>query len=175
LGAIVINVSFQFLAPENPQSNARLLFYGVILLLLVVQLRPWWRLGAVLGGVIGLGLVAHAVVDAVAPSWTSGTVVEPGRLGTVIEHWVIIPSGHGKFGDVAYVSLVAAVLILTLLRGWVRTVVLVPTIYLAAIVWENILIQNPAVSRWILFGVLLIVLMNARPQGLLGTPRVEIV
>ena len=66
-------------------------------------------------------------------------------------------------------------LTLTLLHGWVRTVVLVPTIYLAAIVWENILIQNPAVARWILFGTLLIVLMNVRPQGLLGTARVEIV
>ena len=39
VGAIVINVSFQVLAPENPQSNARLLFYGVILLLIVLQLR----------------------------------------------------------------------------------------------------------------------------------------
>src|SRR6266545_3019500 len=44
LGAVVINVSFQFLAPENPQNNARILFYGVILLLLVLGLRPWWRL-----------------------------------------------------------------------------------------------------------------------------------
>jgi branched-chain amino acid transport system permease protein len=175
LGAIVINVSFQFLAPENPQSNARLLFYGVILLLLLLQIRPWWRLAVVLGGVAGLGIAGHTVVEAVAPSWTSGAVVEPGRLGTVVENWVIIPSGHEHFGEVAYVALVAAILGLTLLRGWLRIVVLVPTVYLAAIVWETILVENPAVARWILFGVLLIVLMNVRPQGLLGTPRVEIV
>jgi hypothetical protein len=31
------------------------------------------------------------------------------------------------------------------------------------------------VARWILFGALLVALMNVRPQGLLGTPRVEIV
>ena len=40
---------------------------------------------------------------------------------------------------------------------------------------DRILVENPAVARWILFGTLLIVLMNVRPQGLLGTARVEIV
>ena len=171
----MINVSFQFLAPDNPQSNARWLFYGVILLLIVIQLRPWWRLGAVIGGVLALGYATHAIVEAVAPSWTSGAVVDPGKLGSFVESWVIIPTGQDRFGDIAYIALVAVLLTLTLLHGWVRTVVLVPTIYLAAIVWENILIQNPAVARWILFGTLLIVLMNVRPQGLLGTARVEIV
>ena len=50
-----------------------------------------------------------------------------------------------------------------------------PTLYLTALVWENILIEQPAVTRLILFGALLIGLMMARPQGLLGTPRVEVV
>ena len=81
LGAIVINVSFQFLAPENPQDRARLLFYAVVLLLLALGLRSWWRLGAVLGGVVALGVVTQAIVEAVAPSWTGGPVVEGGRLG----------------------------------------------------------------------------------------------
>ena len=76
LGAIVINVSFQFLAPENPQDRARLLFYAVLLLLLAVGLRNWWRLGAVLGGVVALGVVTQAIVDAVAPTWTGGRVIE---------------------------------------------------------------------------------------------------
>ncbi len=175
LGAIVINVSFQFLAPENPQSNARVLFYAVLLLVLVLSVRNRWRLGAVVGGVIALGLVTQAVVEAVAPSWTGGSVVEGGRLAGVIGDWVVIPSGHGNFGNIAYVCLVAGVLILTLLRGWARTVALVPAVYLAAIVWENAFVEQPAVARWILFGSLLVALMTVRPQGLLGTPRVEIV
>jgi branched-chain amino acid transport system permease protein len=175
LGAIVINISFQFLAPENPQSNARVLYYGVILLLLVAWLRPWRRLGAILGGVLALGFATVAFVEAVAPSWSGGAVVEGGRLGRFIEHWVIIPEGHGRFGGVMYVTLVAVILALTLLHGWVRTVALVPTIYLAAIVWEDSFVEQPAVARWILFGSLLVALMSVRPQGLLGTPRVEIV
>ena len=61
------------------------------------------------------------------------------------------------------------------LRGRWRTIAVVPTLYLTALVWENILIEQPAVTRLILFGALLIGLMMARPQGLLGTPRVEVV
>jgi branched-chain amino acid transport system permease protein len=176
IGAIVINVSFQFLAPENPQNNARLLFYAVVLLLLVLSMRPWWRLGAVVGGIVGLGLVIRLVVEALAPSWTGGSVVEGGRATGLIEDWVVIsPPGHGRFGSFAYVGLVVAILVLTRLRGWIRTVAVVPAVYLAAVVWENSFVEQPAVARWILFGALLVTLMTVRPQGLLGTPRVEIV
>jgi ABC-type branched-subunit amino acid transport system permease subunit len=176
LGAIVITVSFQFLAPENPQSHARALFFAVLLLLLVLSVRPWWRLGAVVAAVVALGVVTQAIVEAVAPSWTGGTVVEGGRLGDVVENWVVIPSGHADFGNVVYVALVVAVLILTRLpRGWLRVAALVPTVYLAAVVWENSFVEQPSVARWILFGALLVALMTVRPQGLLGTPRVEIV
>jgi ABC-type branched-subunit amino acid transport system permease subunit len=54
-------------------------------------------------------------------------------------------------------------------------VALVPTLYLAVVVWETSFVEQPAVARWILFGSLLIALMTVRPQGLLGTQRVEIV
>jgi ABC-type branched-subunit amino acid transport system permease subunit len=176
LGAIVINVSFQFLAPENPQSNARILFYVLLLVLVMIWLRPWWRSAAVVAGVIAVGVVSRVIVHAVAPSWADGQVVDGGRLAGAIRHWVVIPSAeHGRFGSWTYVALVVAVLVLTLLRGVWRTVALVPVVYLAAIVWENSFVEQPAVARWILFGALLISLMTVRPQGLLGTPRVEIV
>jgi branched-chain amino acid transport system permease protein len=183
ISAIIINVSFQFLAPEAQplqlgafsEPGSRLIFYAAIVLLLVLKLRPWWRLGAVLAALAALGVVANAVVEAVAPSWAGGAVVEGGSLTGVIEDWVLIPSGHRDFGTYAYVALVAAILLVTQLRGWLRTAALVPTVYLAAVVWETILVEQPAVTRLILFGALLVALMNARPQGLLGTPRVEIV
>jgi ABC-type branched-subunit amino acid transport system permease subunit len=53
--------------------------------------------------------------------------------------------------------------------------VLVPTLVLTAFVWENLMIQQPAVTRQVLFGVLLIAIMTIRPQGLFGTAKVEIV
>jgi ABC-type branched-subunit amino acid transport system permease subunit len=175
IGAIVINISFQFLAPENPQSNARILYYGIILLIVLVWLRPWQRVAAVLGGALALGLVLVPIVEAVAPSWSGGPVIEGGRLGWFVERWVLIPEGHDRFGSVMYVTLIAAILALTLVRGWPRTLLMIPTVYLGAIVWENSFVEQPAVARWILFGALLVALMSVRPQGLLGTPRVEIV
>ena len=47
--------------------------------------------------------------------------------------------------------------------------------YLAVCVWEARLVGQPAITRQLLIGAILIVMMNARPQGLLGSRRVEIV
>ena len=65
---------------------------------------------------------------------------------------------------------------LTLVRSRVwRLVGLVPVLYLAACVWANLLIAQPAVARFVLIGALLVALMAYRPQGLFGKQRVEIV
>jgi ABC-type branched-subunit amino acid transport system permease subunit len=175
LGAIVINVSFQFLAPENPQSNARVLFFLVLGLLLVLAVKPRWIGAALIAATVVLGFVTQRVVEAVAPSWSGGPVIEGGRLADAVQNWVVIPQGHGDFGNIAYVCLVVMVLVVTRLHGWWRTASLVPTAYLAVVVWETSFVEQPQVARWILFGALLIALMTVRPQGLLGTPRVEIV
>ena len=182
IGAIVINVSFELLSPASGRPDqARLLFYGAIFVVLIAKVRPWSRLATVLAGTVAFGFAIYAIVNAVASSWTTGSVTEIRGTGeqahgfaAAIQHWVIIPSGHGRFGAYAYVGLIVAVLVLTRLRGWWRTLAFVPTLYLVAIVWENLLAEQPSVTRLILFGALLIALMNARPQGLLGTARVEI-
>ena len=67
------------------------------------------------------------------------------------------------------------IIALVQLKGRWQTVLLVPTVYLAACVWEARLAVEPSVTRQILVGAILIVMMNARPQGLLGTRRVEVV
>ena len=56
-----------------------------------------------------------------------------------------------------------------------RLALLVPVLYLAAFVWENVMIEQPEPTRYIILGVLLIALMILRPTGLLGEKRVEIV
>jgi ABC-type branched-subunit amino acid transport system permease subunit len=67
------------------------------------------------------------------------------------------------------------VLLLTLVRGWVRTALLVPTLYLAAFVWENVMLAKPEATRFIVIGSILVAVMVARPSGLLGERRVEII
>jgi branched-chain amino acid transport system permease protein len=175
VGAIVINVSFQFLAPSNDHPELkRWLFYGAILVL-VARIKPWTQAAFVLAGTAAFGIVAHEIVGSIAPSWTAGSVVDAGSAGDQIRDWVIIPRGHAGFHTLAYIALVGAIVALSRLRGWWRAAGLIPTLYLVAVVWENVLVQQPAVTRLILFGALLIALMKARPQGLLGTARVEIV
>ena len=56
-----------------------------------------------------------------------------------------------------------------------RLALLVPVLYLAAFVWENVMLSKPEPTRYIILGVLLIALMILRPSGLLGEKRVEIV
>jgi branched-chain amino acid transport system permease protein len=174
IGAIVINVSYELLTPSTP-DRARWLFFGTVILALLVRVRPWPRLFAVLAGTAAFGFAVHAIVGAVSQTATKGDVNTGGFLTGAIKSWVVIPAHPGRLPDYAYVALILAVLVLTRLKGWWRTAGLIPTLYLVAFVWENLLIQQPAVTRLVLFGALLIGLMNLRPQGLLGTARVEIV
>ncbi len=175
IGAIVINVSFQFLAPSNDHPELkRWLFYGV-LILLITRMRPWTRAAVVLAGTAAFGFALHALLGAFAPSWTAGSAVDAGSAAHAIAGWVVIPRGHAGFHTLAYIGLVAAIVALSQLRDWWRAAGLIPTLYLVAVVWENVLVEQPSVTRLILFGAILIALMNARPQGLLGTARVEIV
>jgi branched-chain amino acid transport system permease protein len=173
LGAIVVNSVPEIL---RNSEQARWLFYGAILLTLVAKLRPWRVLAAVVASLVALGFAAHAVADAAWPRLTAGSAEGAGHLSGAIESWMLLPSHPEKIANYAYVILIAAVLLCTQLRGVRRLVALVPTLYLAAFVWENRLIEEAAgATRLILLGALLIALMNARPQGLLGTSRVEIV
>jgi ABC-type branched-subunit amino acid transport system permease subunit len=176
VGTIVINVSFQFLAPSsNHPELKRWLFYGVIVLF-VAKIRPWSRAALVLVGTFLFGLAMHAIVHGIDASWTSGAPVDAGSLAGAIRHWVVIPQSHGNtFATLTYIALVVSVVALTRVRGWWRALGLIPTLYLVTVVWENVLVDQPAVTRLILFGALLVALMNARPQGILGTARVEIV
>jgi ABC-type branched-subunit amino acid transport system permease subunit len=54
-------------------------------------------------------------------------------------------------------------------------VLLVPTLYLAAFVWENVMLTAPEATRFIVLGAILVGVMIARPSGILGERRVEIV
>ncbi|MBA3716615.1 MAG: branched-chain amino acid ABC transporter permease [Actinobacteria bacterium] len=174
-GAIVINVSTQFLAPSNDHPELkRWLFYGAILLI-AAKIRPWSRTAAVFVGTAAFGFVVHAIASGISSDWTNGTVVDAGSAASAIRNWVIVPSGHTGFQTWAYIVLVAAIVVTSQLKGWWRMAALIPTLYWVAVVWENVLVQQSAVTALILFGVLLIALMQARPQGLLGTARVEIV
>ena len=174
LGAVIVSVMLEAL---RDASDARGLFYVVIVLALVAAFRgSTLKLAVVLVGTILFGVVARLVAGGIDDSWTVGPVEESGRLARWAADWVIVPAELADWvPPVSYVGLVALVLVLTLIHGWWRIALLVPTLYLASFVWENVLLAHPESTRYIVIGAVLVAMMIARPQGLLGEKRVEIV
>src|SRR4051812_35180528 len=172
LGALVVNVSLEVL---RTPGHATWIFYVVLTATLLAKVRPWRWLAVVVGGTIGLGYAVHAIVSSTWSDSVGGQTSVGGGLGSFLQGWVLHPTNPKTVGNVAFVILVLVILGLTLLQGWQRLLAMIPTLCLAAFVWENRLVVEPSITRLILLGVILIVLMNARPQGLLGTTRVEIV
>ena len=172
VGAVLITVVLELLREPD---DARLVFYIALALALVAVVRPWRTLAALAGATVLFGYVVRWLAEAAWPRGVARVTDEDaGWLARLLEGWVLLPESPETIADVAFVLLVACVLALTLLRGWHRLAALVPTLYLAAFVWENKLIFQPSVTRFLLLGALLVVMMNVRPQGLMGTSRVEI-
>jgi ABC-type branched-subunit amino acid transport system permease subunit len=180
VGAVLINASLEAL---NDIDLASWVFFGVVLATLLVVVRPWWLSAAVVGGTVVFGLVVHEIAESARPSLVNGTPFGEARIDELMESWVLLPVDvvtadglpTGYLGRLLYIGLVAALLCVTLVRHRVlRAVALVPVLYLAAVVWENLLLAQPSVARYVLIGALLIGLMASRPQGLFGTQRVEI-
>jgi ABC-type branched-subunit amino acid transport system permease subunit len=183
VGAVLVNVTLEVLRSPD---HARWVFYVLLIGGLVAKIRPWRALAAVLGSVVVFGLVLHEIVGAVSQRAIAGGISSGvfgfsthGFLATVLRHWLVFPKGtyevnNYTLGNIAFVLLIGLLLTLTAVKRLWRYALLVPTIWLAAFVWETRLIEESPTTRPLLLGVILIVLMTVRPQGLLGTPRVEI-
>src|SRR2546423_6069113 len=173
VGAIIVSS-----VPELLRSsvNARPLFYGTILVALLVKVRPWLRLAAVFAGLIAFGFAAHAIASAAYPRLVHGHAEGSGTVARALNHWMLFPTNAEKMADVAYIVMVAGIVVVPQVRAIWRTILLPPLLYLVMFVWENVLLQHTSgATRLILLGALLVALMNARPQGLFGKAYVEIV
>src|SRR5439155_9004630 len=155
-GAIVVNVLLEVLRTPD---HARWIFYVLILAFILVKIRPRRVLAAVLGGLVAFGLVVHAIVGAVWPRGTAGPVstgvfdfTTHGWLAIALRHWLVLPKNtyevaNYQISNYGFVILIGLVLALTLVRGWWRYVLLVPTIWTAAFVWETHLIEESQTTR----------------------------
>ena len=183
-GAVVVNVLLEILRTPD---HARWVFYAAMILGLVAKLRPWRLLGALVAGIAVFGVVVHEIVGAVWARGVGGPIaIGPtsftthGFWATLIRHWMVLPKNtytaeDYRIGNYAFVIVIALVLVCTVLKGWKRWALLVPTIWGASFVWETVLIEQNPVVRPLFLGVILIVLMATRPAGLFGKTRVEIV
>ncbi|MHB1836269.1 MAG: hypothetical protein ACYCXW_15035, partial [Solirubrobacteraceae bacterium] len=137
-------------------------------------LRPWWKLVAVLAATVVVGLLAHLIVGAISSSATAGHAGSGGFIGSLVSGWVIVPANAATYGNVLFVLMIVLAFTLVRVPDRIRVWLIAPTIYLAACCWESRLVVNPAITAQILIGAILITMMSARPQGLLGTMRVEV-
>ena len=88
---------------------------------------------------------------------------------------MIVPRDAVGYGNILFVLvIVPRARARSACEGTGGCCVVVPTVYVAACCWEARLIVNPAITTQIMLGVILIVTMAARPNGLLGTRRVEV-
>jgi ABC-type branched-subunit amino acid transport system permease subunit len=172
IGAVIVNVLLELL---RDAGNARYVFYAVVVAALFAIYKVSMRLAVVLGATVALGFVVHAVVSAISKHAVDGPGNGSGWLFDGLKHWVVVPESLGSWKVITYVGLIAAVLGLTLVRDWVRVALIVPTLYLAAFVWENVMLVHPEATRFIVLGAILVAVMVARPSGILGERRVEIV
>jgi ABC-type branched-subunit amino acid transport system permease subunit len=171
LGALIVSPLLEWL--RDP-GKSRVVFYVAVIGGTFAVFRLSRRLGALIVATAAFGFAAHAVASAIHAQWVAGR--QAGGFGGAFAHWVIVPTHlAGWVPPVSYVGLIAAGLSLTLVPRRIRFALLVPTLYLAAFVWENVMLVYPEPARYIVLGVILIALMILRPNGLLGEKRVEII
>jgi branched-chain amino acid transport system permease protein len=171
-GALVVMIIYDGLLRSPAESSV--LFYGLILLTLLAKLRPWRRLAIVLAATVALGFAAYAIARAISASAVAGGPQSGGWIADALRDWVIVPANAQVAGNIGFVVLICLLVALVQVSSRWRTILLPPTLYLAAFVWETRLVVQPSITRQLMIGAILIVMMNARPQGLLGQRRVEV-
>jgi branched-chain amino acid transport system permease protein len=173
VGAIVIGGLPDIL--RNPTLAGTFFYIGVIFTLFAA-LKPRWQSLVIIGALALFGVVAHVALLAVLP----GSFMTPDATGywvtDSIRSWLVMPTQATVLGNWAFAVLIVMILSITKLKNnTLRLIALVPTLYMLIFVWETRLSQEPSVTRLLVVGVLLIVLMIYRPNGLFGQRRVEVV
>lgn len=173
---VLIGAAIMVVLPEILRSPdlSNLLFFLALFIGVGVLLRSWRLilvelLGlAVFTGVMNLVLLGIGVPYLKTAEWATGP------LAPVLGSVVFMPANRIVWGNAAFILLVVVVAWMTLMSRRTRLIILPAVAWLAIFVWEVRLMLEPSVTRQLLVGALLIVLMAARPQGFLGKPRVEV-
>ncbi len=168
VGALIIAMVPELL---RTPAGARLLFYGGLLVAGLTLVRPRRRLAVIVPGLLLFGLAVRALVAGIWP----GLVAAETAGG--VDRWLLRFSASADVvvSVLFVVTIAVALAAVAVRRRRVRDALLILGVYLLVLVWENRLVEEPSITRQLLFGALLVVLMVARPHGLLGRPRVEVV
>ena len=162
LGAVLVGVLLELL--RDP-GDSRVLFYAVILLGLLPSSGSRSGSRSCSAARSCFGLVVHSIAGAIDNAWVNGSGGEGGGVADFAANWVIVPSTSAPGSRPSPTSRSSSLaLVLTLLTGWARIALLVPVLYLAAFVWENVMLAKPEPTRYIVLGVILVALMILAPD-----------
>ena len=177
-GGVILSILPELL--RNPEM-ARFIFYGALVLGALFAFRRRKLSGlALLGGVILLGLVVRALLAWLRPEW-----LIPPELPASVAHsfyapliralnwWMVHPPNSRDVGNGAFVLALGLLLVAYRFKSRFQSALWVPALYALAFVWETRLVQEPSITRMLIFGALLVLMMNYRPQGLFGQRRVQ--
>jgi ABC-type branched-subunit amino acid transport system permease subunit len=154
---------------------AGFIFYIGGLLGLILWLKFSWRLVVVLGGTILSGILFKTLVRLIWPGFDVGVVPAQGSiLNQWVQSWLVIPADFQLMGNLAIGAAIGLLLLTVVLKNAWHWVTLGLTLYLLAFAWETRLAAEPSVTRILIVGITLVVLMITRPQGLLGKIHVSI-
>lgn len=150
------------------------LFFIVLILGVVMTLKKWKPILIVFAATIAIGFAANGIFLALGVPYLTTAEWAEGPLAPVLGAWVFMPEDRTLYGNIAFVVLLIAVAWMTTRSHRTRMIALPFVLWLAIFTWEVRLLMEPSVTRQLLIGALLIVLMATRPQGLFGKPRVEV-
>lgn len=191
LPGVILGAAILGIVPEVLRSpdTARVVFYLALTLGVLFMLKSRRYGLGVLVGVIAGGVVLRFLFQLAAPALLAPPSVEVAAasistaferasqaFGIYVQSWLVYPVNTALVGNAAFVLLVPALLAWSRMAGGrAKIILLAPLLYLVIFVWETRLAAEPAITRLLLIGTMLVVLMIFRPHGILGTRRVEIV
>src|SRR4051812_20058566 len=171
LGALIVAPLLELL---REASKSRIIFFVALACALALAARRSRPLALVGLATIAFGFLVQVICGSIASDWVAGE--HAGGFSGFVDHWVVAPADPARWiAPTAYLGVIGMLLLCTILTGTARLVALVPTLYLAAFTWENVMLSKPEPARYIVLGLILIALMIVRPNGLLGERRVEII
>jgi hypothetical protein len=139
-----------------------------------MTLKRWKPILAVFAATTAIGFAANGIFLALGVPYLTTAEWAEGPLAPVLGAWVFMPEDRTLYGNIAFVVLLFAIAWMTTRSHRTRLIALPFVLWLAVFTWEVRLLIEPSVTRQLLIGALLIILMATRPQGLFGKPRVEV-
>lgn len=177
LPGVVLGAVIMIAVPDilrNAPLAGTLFYIGVVVTLFSV-IKPRWQAVALVVAIAVFGFILRAVLVGANPEAFATLKPAGAIISDTVRSWLPIPNDATTVGNYAFAILIISVLVVSRIKQPLRRLVaLVPTLYLLLFVWETRLVEEPSITRLIFVGVLLIVLMIYRPNGLLGQRRVEI-